>query len=82
MNIAACTCCNRTFTHAEWDRLVLIGGMDANDRHNPLKVLELRNCPCGSTISLARTASAPTHKSREAAVNLLNFEANRQKGRN
>lgn len=80
MNVASCSC-SRTFDHAAWDRLALVGGMDANDPEAPTTILELRNCFCGSTIALARTASAPTQKSRKAAVNLLNLEAKRQRER-
>lgn len=78
MKVASCSC-GLAYDHAGWDRLLLVGGMDADDPEAPATVLELRNCVCGSTIALARTASAPTQRSREAAVNLLNFEAARQK---
>jgi hypothetical protein len=77
-DIAACNC-GRVYNHAGWEHLVLIGGMDADDQRYPLKILELRNCLCGSTISLTRTSSAPTRESRGAAVTLLNFEATRQR---
>lgn len=77
MRVATCSC-GRAYDHASWDRLILVGGMDANDPEAPAMILELRNCSCGSTITLARTASAPTEKSRKAAVTLLNFEATRQ----
>jgi cyanophycinase-like exopeptidase len=78
MNIATCHC-GLTYDRAAWERLLLIGGMDADDEEHPTEILELRNCTCGSTIAVIRVASAPTEKSREAAVKLLNFEATRQK---
>ena len=76
--ITSCAC-GLTYNHLAWERLTLVGGMDAHDPIFPRKILELRNCNCGSTISVPHSASIPTKKSREAAVKLLNFEAKRQK---
>lgn len=40
------TCsCKRTFTQEQWDALPYVGKMIEDDP----PVLELRNCPCGST---------------------------------
>lgn len=78
MNVATCGC-GLVYDRPAWERLVLVGGMDANDEEHPTEILELRNCACGSTIAVIRTASAPTEESRMAAVSLLNFEATRQK---
>ena len=79
-SLAGCAC-GLSFDHAGWERLRLVGGMDADDPDKPTLILELRNCSCGSTISLARVSSAPTRASREAAVRLLTFEAERLKTR-
>lgn len=42
-----CTCCGRTFEAAQWARLSDLGVQNYSDGI----ALELRNCPCGSTIS-------------------------------
>lgn len=78
MNIATCKC-GLTYDRDAWDRLLLLGGMDADDPNFPRDILEIRNCSCGSSIAVIRKASAPTEKSRQAAIDLLNFEAKRQK---
>lgn len=44
--IARCSC-GRSHTLAEWDKLPLVGVMDADGEK-----LEQRNCECGSTISI------------------------------
>lgn len=50
--------CGRTFTAEQWATLVMVGKMfDAEE------TLELRNCPCGSTIAtvvdLAHASTLP-----------------------
>lgn len=42
-----CTCCGQTFEAAQWARLSDLGVQNYSDGI----ALELRNCPCGSTIS-------------------------------
>ena len=45
--IRRCTCCAKAITAAEWDGLLLLGIL-ADD----LVRLELRNCECGTTLSV------------------------------
>ena len=48
MNVVAKTCrCGRRHTLLEWSRLPSAGDMKDEAEH-----LELRNCPCGSTLAL------------------------------
>ncbi|MDE3097486.1 MAG: hypothetical protein KGK07_15985 [Chloroflexota bacterium] len=49
--------CGRTFTRAEWRQLPLTGTMKDDaiyDGHPERTLIELRNCPCGSTIAVER----------------------------
>ena len=39
--------CGRTFTAHEWSLLVFVGRM-----MDPEESIELRNCPCGSTVAI------------------------------
>jgi hypothetical protein len=41
--------CGSCFTHDEWARLALAGEMDGPEEGQRI---ELRHCPCGSTISV------------------------------
>lgn len=45
-----CTKCSRAYTRAEWEALPLVGYGDAFDEGD--RRLELRNCPCHSTIAV------------------------------
>lgn len=49
--IKQCPCCGSAFTHAEWKALEFVGiqSFDGDPEE-----LELRNCPCGSTIAVTR----------------------------
>jgi len=42
-----CSCCSRTLTHKDWEALPLVGFHE-----DPVERLELRNCSCGSTLSI------------------------------
>lgn len=48
------TCgCGQQFTFLEWKNLQLVGHQHvAEDEHGPALSIELRNCPCGSTIAI------------------------------
>lgn len=47
--VVVCRCaCGRTYTHAEWSLLDLVG-YQAEPEDEDDRPLELRNCPCGST---------------------------------
>lgn len=43
----ACTCCERTYTRADWEALSFVGNQEGGER-----MLQLRNCPCGTTLSI------------------------------
>lgn len=45
--VKKCGVCDREFDAIQWSRLPFVGEM-ADDA----EVLELRNCPCGTTISI------------------------------
>lgn len=45
--------CGRTFTREGWDRLEFVGRQHVpEDEFGPEISIELRNCPCGSTIAI------------------------------
>jgi hypothetical protein len=46
--VKTCTCCGRGFTREDWERLSSRGVQRDSDR---TPVLELRDCPCGSTLA-------------------------------
>ena len=51
-----CTCCGRTYDRHEWTRIALAGRTKVLMRQpGEPKWLELRNCPCGSTIAVGIT---------------------------
>jgi hypothetical protein len=49
--------CGRTYDKKAWDRLLFVGIQ--NDWANDQEYLELRNCFCGSTISLRKSVRLP-----------------------
>ncbi len=57
----ACAC-GRTFTAHEWSLLVLVGEMV-----DEVESIELRNCPCGSTIAVTVDVYAPTPRPSDLA---------------
>ena len=60
--IHQCSCC-REFTAADWAKLPLVGRQTVPEGVNgePEYILEMRNCPCGSTrsIEIAPRVSQP-----------------------
>lgn len=46
-----CTKCEVSYTMEEFDALQYVGAQDAFDKQGRCE-LELRNCPCGSTIAI------------------------------
>jgi hypothetical protein len=46
--------CGQKFTETQWRALPLVGKMDYEEDGD--KRLELRNCPCGSTIAIEHPA--------------------------
>jgi len=48
--IKVCRCCSRTFDAEAWGRLEVPGG--GRYMTDGETVLELRNCPCGTTLAL------------------------------
>lgn len=44
--------CERTFTQASWNALVLAGTLETEDDAGQPTTLELRHCVCGSTIAI------------------------------
>ncbi len=49
-----CTCCGKLYKWLEWVALAWVGTLDHCDA-----VIELRNCICGSTISIRHTQEGP-----------------------
>ncbi len=48
-----CTCCESVFTEEMWQQLQFVGVQETEDETGQfIFILELRNCPCGSTIGL------------------------------
>jgi hypothetical protein len=44
--------CGRQLTQEAWEALRIVGGLDPEDNEDPSYILELRNCTCGSTLSI------------------------------
>ena len=72
--LAECSC-GRSYDDADWAALRLVGGLDPEDTDDPGWILELKNCACRSTLSIARRVHPPTAVSRKIAVETLNWEA-------
>ena len=49
-----CSCCEVSYTKAQWERLPLVGHqpIPAGEHYEPPFTLELRNCPCGTTLAV------------------------------
>ena len=80
MNMKRCAC-GAAYTREIWDELPLVGYQSSGLHEHEAAGLELRNCRCGSTMSLAidlRTALRASRdrdsseKVRASALSLLN----------
>jgi hypothetical protein len=63
--LLTCTCCGTEITRAEWLGLRLIGPQESPG--DPWE-LELRNCRCGTTLSLPVPIGAARRLRREVAI--------------
>jgi len=52
--IKVCGCCEKAYTRAEWESLECLGHMG-----DSFVTLDLRNCVCGSTISIVVPPGGP-----------------------
>lgn len=50
--IIKCNCCNKKYTNSQFNTLKSLGIQEfPSDGHDEILYMEMRNCPCGSTIS-------------------------------
>lgn len=54
--------CQREYDEDKWGSLRLVGGYDPDNSESPERILEMRDCTCGSTIVIARYVSEPLAK--------------------
>ena len=62
MILKTCPCCSADYTLAAWLALPLVGTQPGE----PGEVLELRNCACTNTMSIAHRAQGATHDEHRA----------------
>jgi hypothetical protein len=47
-----CRCCGSAHSESQWDDLPVVGRLDDRDDSLDGALLELRNCTCGTTLSV------------------------------
>jgi hypothetical protein len=57
--VKRCTCCAATYSAAAWALLPFVGNQEAETEDGWPAVLELRNCPCGSTLGIELSGRTP-----------------------
>jgi hypothetical protein len=57
--VKRCTCCAATYSAPAWALLPFVGNQEAETEDGWPAVLELRNCPCGSTLGIELSGRAP-----------------------
>jgi hypothetical protein len=72
-----CTCCKTTFTVAGWRDLPLVGVQVTKDEQGTYR-LEMRNCPCGSTLAI----EVPVKRRFIVDVNNHQFEVDAESSAN
>ncbi len=73
--------CGREHFVGEWSGLPLVGYLvTPEDEKGPLERLELRNCPCGSTISIEVPPEGPSYLLLCDLVDVFRVEAARTRG--